>query len=463
MHPLAARVRRAVRRHDLWPPGAPVAVALSGGSDSVALFHLLRDLQAQGDVRLAGAIHVNHQLRGDASEADEHFCRELAATCGIPLEVTRIDVAAAHRAAGGSLEALARRLRYVALARGAAALAAVRVAVGHTRDDQAETVLLKLLRGAGATGLGGIYPRRDAVVRPLLEIGREELRAWLKAGGNAWREDATNLEPAMTRNRIRHDLLPYIEREFSPHVREQLARTAETLREDAALLDDLAAQVVEGLEGGSGGARLDRNRLDGLPTALARRVVRDALRAVSGGRWVGLAEIEAVLDIARGDRISADLPGVRVELSGAAVVLLLEPLTAKVAVPFSYALEVPGRVWVAEAGCWVEADRRAGFVPGGEAAATASVAGIEGVLTVRNWRAGDRLVPLGLGGHKKLHDLFIDRKVPRADRSRIPVVVDARDHIVWVAGHAISDEFRVTDPGKPVVVLRLTQQSGGRF
>ena len=443
-----------------------VAVALSGGSDSMALLHLLRGLAAAGDLQLRGVIHVNHQLRGDQSEADERFCRDVAVRVGLPMHVERIDVAAERRLAGGSLEAVARRLRYAALTRGAAALGSDRIAVGHTRDDQAETVLLKLLRGAGATGLGGIYPRRGNLVRPLLGMGREELRAWLSAEGHDWREDATNADTTLTRNRIRGELLPYLEQTFAPHVREILARTADMMRDEAALLDDLAsARVVEVVEQVGDMVSMDRAALNRLPPALGRRVVRAALRLASGDRWAGLAEVETVLEVARGHRPAADLPGARAELLGAAVVLLqgghhqrTEPEG------FRYELSVPGSVWVPQAECRVDAVMTApGERPQRLPSTEALVTGVEDGLVVRSWQPGDRMRPLGLGGHKKLQDLFVDRKIRRSDRGRIPLVVDAKDRIVWVAGHAISEEFRVTDPTKPMVILRLTQQSGGRF
>lgn len=466
MHSLAARVRRAAADHRLWERGMRVAVALSGGSDSVALLHLLRALAAAGDLQLAGVIHVNHQLRGDQSEADERFCRELAERLGLPAYVERIDVVAARLAAGGSLEAVARQLRYAALARGGAALGSDRIAVGHTRDDQAETVLLKLLRGAGATGLGGIYPRRDHLVRPLLGIGREELRAWLSAEGHEWREDVTNADVTLTRNRVRRELLPYLEQAFGPHIRDILARTADMMRDEAALLDDLAsARVVEVVEQAGNIVSLDRAALNRLPPALGRRVARAALRLASGDRWAGLAEVETVLEVARGHRPAADLPGARVELRGAAVVLLQgghrEPAGPD---GFRYELPIPGSVWIREAECLIEAalqtsGDRLSRLPSSEVV----VAGIEQGWAVRSWRPGDRVGLPGLRGHKKLQDLFVDSKVPRADRGRIPLVVDARDRIVWVAGHAISEEFRVTDPTKPMVTLKLTRQSGGRF
>jgi len=182
---LHQQVRRTIRRYGLLPPGARVLVGLSGGSDSVALTRLLLDLAEHGDFTLVGLVHLNHALRPTA-DRDETFCREFAARVGLPVVVECADVRASAEAHGLSTEDAARRLRYAFLERTAAALGATRIAVGHTQDDQAETFLLKLMRGAGLTGLGGIYPRRDGVIRPLLDVPRAELRAYLERLGERW-------------------------------------------------------------------------------------------------------------------------------------------------------------------------------------------------------------------------------------------------------------------------------------
>jgi tRNA(Ile)-lysidine synthase len=182
MSPLEG-VWRAIRRYDLLPGGTRVAVAVSGGGDSVALLSLLLALAPRGGFTVAGLIHVNHQLRGADSERDDEFCRALARRLGLPAHVERVQVRGSAAADGRSVEDAARVRRYEALERGRQALGADRVAVGHTRDDQAETVLLKLVRGAGLRGLAGIYPRHGSIVRPLFDVGRQQVRAWLTDNG----------------------------------------------------------------------------------------------------------------------------------------------------------------------------------------------------------------------------------------------------------------------------------------
>jgi tRNA(Ile)-lysidine synthase len=245
---LPARVLRTVRMHGLIVPGGRVLVALSGGPDSVTLLHVLRELEAVGEFQVAGVGHYNHQLRGAAADLDEQFCRELADTLGIPFEAGRGDVRAMARAARRSVEDAARIARYQFLDEAANRLRADVIAVGHSLDDQAETFLLRLLRGAGPRGLAGIRPRAGRVVRPLLDVRRADIRAHAAEHRLAFREDATNDDCSVPRNRVRHGLMPYLEREFSPGIVEVLAREAAIAREDEDRLQreaiDLAASIV---------------------------------------------------------------------------------------------------------------------------------------------------------------------------------------------------------------------------
>ena len=208
---LHQQIRRTIRRHGLLPPGSRVVVGLSGGCDSVAMTRLLLDLAGNGEFEIAALAHFNHRLRATA-DRDEAFCRELAQRLALPFVVESAEVAAYAEQHGLSVEDAGRRLRYGFLQRTAAALGANRIAVAHTQDDQAETFLLKLMRGAGLTGLGGIYPRRDIVIRPLLDTARADLRGYLEAAGEPWIEDETNDDISNPRNRVRHRVLPELDR-----------------------------------------------------------------------------------------------------------------------------------------------------------------------------------------------------------------------------------------------------------
>lgn len=304
-------------------------IALSGGSDSVALTLLLRDLAPHGQFVVAGLAHLNHQLRPTA-ERDERFCRAFADRLALSLTVEITDVPGYAQAQRLSREDAARRVRYDFLARAAADMGADRIAVAHTQDDQAETLLLKLVRGAGLTGLGGIYPRKDAIVRPLLDVSRATLREFLCSRQETWVEDESNADLANPRNRVRHMVLPELERAYGGPVRPSIARAATLVREDGQWLDaaadrrfhDLVTTFPEGLA-------FEAAELSAEPAAMRRRVLFRALRLVSEGREVGLDHVDAADEVLRGRAGGVDLPGVRVELRREKLVLVHQQPPAK--------------------------------------------------------------------------------------------------------------------------------------
>ena len=298
-------------------------IGVSGGSDSVALTFLLRDLAPSLGFGIAGLAHVNHQLRATA-DRDEDFCRALAARLGLPIFVARRDVKALALEGRCSIEDAARRARYQFFAEAAVDAGATRTAVGHTADDQAETFVLKLARGAGATGLGAIYPRREQVVRPVLEVTRADLREYLRSVGETWVEDETNADLSNPRNRVRHDVLPHLEAALGLPARRAIARAAGLVGEDARWLDELARERLRLLATEiPGGLALDADRLISEPLPLARRILLGALRKQAGGKEIGLEHVQTALDVLMGLSAGAQIPGSRVELRGRKLVLLL--------------------------------------------------------------------------------------------------------------------------------------------
>ena len=310
-----------MRRHELCPPGTRLLVALSGGSDSVALTFILRELAVNGGFTLVGLAHFNHHLRPTA-DRDEQFCRALAARLDLPTIVGGTDVkdyAASERI---GIEEAARRARYAFLHRAAADLDADRIAVGHTRDDQAETFLLKLIRGAGLTGLGGIYPRREALVRPLLECSRAELREYLAGRNEAWVDDESNAELANPRNRIRHRVIPELDAAYGGPTSASIARAAALAREDGGWLDLVAESRFSELACVNGDEiTFSAAQLASEPAPMQRRVLLKALREIAGVREVTLEHVEAAADILNGSSSGADLPSGRLELRRGKLVL----------------------------------------------------------------------------------------------------------------------------------------------
>ena len=322
MSTLPERVRQTVSEQALFGAGDVLVVGVSGGADSTALALLIADLAPQLGARLVGLAHLNHQLR-EAAGDDEAFCRELAGRLDVPFDCRRVDVAAEARTRKTSIEDAARTVRYSFLSEVAADRGATRVAVGHTRNDQAETVLLRLARGAGPTGLAGIFPRAGLVIRPLLDARRRDVEGWLRARGQGWREDESNQDRVFARNKVRHELLPWLTAAFGEGVVDVLARQAALSRDDADWFEMVATETAARLVIEEGTVvTLEQAALGALHPAIGRRVVLAVLRRVAaagprrgsarGGAFVGFDHVDAVFALAAAGAGAVDLPGQRV-------------------------------------------------------------------------------------------------------------------------------------------------------
>ena len=473
--PLTERILATIRKHGQLPPGARVLAAVSGGADSVALAIALARLAPEHGFALAGVAHLHHGLRGLDADADETFVRGLAARLAVPFFGARADVATLAREHGESIEAAARRARYVFLSDAAAQANATAIATGHTADDQAETLVLRLMRGAGLAGLSAIRPVKGIVIRPLLDSRRADVEAFLREAGETWREDASNADRAIARNRVRHEVMPAFKAVAGDAVVDALARTAALVRDDAEELDRQAIEMARSHV-------LTTDRLKPVPTvrldiaglqaagaALGRRIVRSALEQVSGGCFQSLEHVEAVRSLMKEDSASSvQIPGAVARRDGAAIVIVSradDDADHGERSGFEMPLAVPGRADVAAAGLVMTAET--GALSASELAglgARHDAVAVQGVdaaqLTVRSRRPGDVLRPLGAPGRRKLQDVFVDRKVARRDRDRVPLVVDDRGRIIWVVGHTIADEFRVTAPGASVLLLTVRRRVG---
>ena len=320
-----ARVRQTIRRHDLARAGTRVVVALSGGSDSVALAWLLQSLADAGELQIAGLAHFNHQLRAAAGE-DERFCDRVAAALRLPLLTDREDVAARAAREGRSIEDAARTARHAFLERARAHFSADVVALGHTRDDQAETFLLRLIRGAGSRGLAAMHPRKDALIRPLLDCRRNELRAHLAERRIPYVADESNDDVSIPRNRVRAELMPLLEQRFNPSIVDALADQAEIAREEWRWQTDEAERLSAAICRREGDRwQVDADALNHAPPALARMMVHAAMTAAARGRPVAFHHVAAALELCRAGGGPIDGPGQRVERIGGSLVLTGRP------------------------------------------------------------------------------------------------------------------------------------------
>jgi tRNA(Ile)-lysidine synthase len=452
-------VQRAITTHRLLQSGEGVVVAVSGGADSIVLLHCLLRLREPWSLALTVA-HFDHRLR-ETSRQDALFVERVAASWGLPVTT---GTWAREERRDRSLQEAARRARYTFLEEVASRVGATKIALGHHRDDQAETVLLHLLRGSGLRGLRGMLPQSDGrLIRPLLGVGREEIEAYVKAHQLSFVEDPSNRDLRYRRNRIRWRLLPLLEQEHNPSVARGLARMAALVAEDEAYLDAVARESLQGL------VDIEEERmclrlssLQALAPAIRRRILERAIRSVTPGAYLTSSHLEAV------DRLTA--PG------GPEATSLPRNLRAWRSQGFLYVgrrrpewraptvreeLPVPGEVLIPGWGVTVEAviqpvpmtDLRAA----GPARAYVDWKQVLPPLEVRSWRSGDRFHPLGLKGNKKLQDLFVDAKVPRERRDQIPIVTDQKG-ILWVSGLRIDERGRVGGATEQVLVLTLHRE-----
>jgi tRNA(Ile)-lysidine synthase len=430
----ADRVLASARATGLLPAGAPVVVMLSGGRDSVCLLDVADRLAGPGTVV---ALHVNYGLREEADD-DQAHCEGLCARLGVDLVVER---AAAPRR--GNVHAWARDVRYGAAARLALARGA-RVAAGHTASDQAETVLYRLAASPGRRALLGMPARDGRLVRPLLDVTREQTAVYCRERGLRWREDAANDDVRYARARVRSGLMPAL-RALHPAAERNVVRTAARLRDEAEVLDAAVTAVLAGRDA------LGGEELAALPPALARLVLRRLAEDAAGRPAPQAAERLAELLALTAAPGSAQLSlggGLRAVSEYGALRFAAAPPAA----PAAVALSVPGG---ARFGAWEVRARRGPVTPGDGVLDAAALADH---LVVRRWRAGDRMAPLGLGGTRTLGDLFTDRKVPREQRGSLPVV-ECAGEIAWVPGVATSERFRISAATRAAVHLSARLQT----
>jgi tRNA(Ile)-lysidine synthase len=446
---LADLIRPTLRRHAMLAGGERVLVSVSGGADSVALLVGLLSLAEEWRLDLH-VLHVDHQLRTDSAR-DAAFVGALGRRLGVPVAVERV-----HVAAGGSIEAAARLARHAALEATAVRLGAQRIALGHTADDQAETVLMRLFEGAGVRGLAAIPPVRGRIIRPLIEVRRREVEQALRGAGVEWIEDPTNQDPKFLRNRIRHEVLPFLAATYDADVVPGLVHAAALAREATDALDQLAGRELERLAvvEADGALTLPLASLRALPSFVAPEVLRQAAARLGGTAslraWAhrGLARITALPQPRRPFRLG----GVTVEVGGDRVRLgcaLAAALTTRT-------LAVPGRVELPEIGRAVRATivDAAGYdVPRDATVVAFDADALPAALVVRGRRRGDRLTAFP-HGERRLKTLLIDAKIPRWERARIPVI-EAAGEIVWVAGLRRSAVAPVTARTRSVLQLAL--------
>jgi tRNA(Ile)-lysidine synthase len=461
--PLEHQVRRTLREYDMLAPGDHVLVAVSGGADSTALLWCLHKLAPDLGISLTVA-HLNHRIRGLEGDADEAFVRNMSSELGLPFVSEIIEVKHQAAAAKQNLEELARRIRYDFLRRTALQIPAQKIAVGHNLNDQAETALFRFIRGSGPKGLSAIHPVVDGlIIRPLLECSRKSIIEYLKRRNVRYREDSTNIDPRHARNKIRLELLPYLEDNFNPQLVAVVAREASLARETWSFIESQAEETFQRLHSRlEDGISLEIKAFLKLHTALQKEVLRQALKACLGSlRGISSIHIRSLLYLCKsaqsGDRIHIPHGSLAVRQSDLLVLLKRKPHSSP---EFGYQLSVPGQCFVTESRTMFQCSicsapdlntmRSVRFT---RAYLEPSV--LPNALTIRARLPGDRY---GGAGHRKVKKMLINSKIPRLQRSVLPILV-AGDSVIWIPGFRPARGYEAQPESPSCVAIEMLRDT----
>ncbi len=439
--------------------GETVCAAVSGGPDSTALLLLLHELRSRLGISVA-ALHINHGLRGAESDEDARFCRDMGGRLGIPYYEQRIQLGRYMDAAGGSVQSAARDLRYLIFRRTVERGRANVIATAHTADDVAETFLLNLLRGAGPSGLSGLPKTRGAhVVRPLTGVRKADILAWLDGIGQPYRVDSSNFANKYARNRVRNQLIPYLEQDYNPAVRAALLKTANIFHDAQEFLAAAAKETADaiGTPLPEGGLSFPCALFAPLPVALQREVIRRALGSARK-HLMGITfdHLENLRRLASGEMPHGEisLMGIRARAAHGIFYCIRAPLAIP---PFAYPMPAAGHIPIVETGAAVgveTADRPPHSYDPACATVYIDAAALPPNAEIRNRRAGDIFAPLGAPGTRKLKKFFIDAKIPRWERDGIPLLA-AGNEVLWIAGVRLSERVKITPHTRKILKLQL--------
>lgn len=466
---LRASVMEVVDRHRFLAGVHRLGIAVSGGADSVALLLLLLPLCRKAGI-VPVVLHFNHGLRGEVSAGDQQFVRQFAEQAGAAFRTASGNPAAGR---GVSLEMAAREARLAFFFDCTRTEALDAVATGHQADDVAETLLLRLARGAGSCGLAGLRPcsvlernqQHLRLIRPLLDFPRKTLQDWLLSQNISWREDASNQDTFINRNAVRHQLLPRLAKHFGTDISPQLAQSSNILRAEDDFLESLVGSwLAHHAVADTQGSRQDALPIRDLaeqPLALQRRIVRRWLMHLGQAQAAGFEPIASILSRLGQDKPwQITLPG-NLHLSGRSGLLAIHREQTPFPTPRgALPLPVPGCV------SWMELTISAAMasgivrergVPGQWPAACSLAPEAVGArpLLLRTRQPGDRIEPLGMQGTRRLQDLFVDAKLPRSDRDKLPLLC-CGETVVWVPGYRVARDFAVRDATAPAIQIRIT-------
>ena len=457
---LIVQATDTIKKHSMLKGGEKVLVGLSGGPDSVCLLAVLNRIKEDFDLTIH-AMYVNHNLRPEEIPAEIVFCRELCDEMKVDFRVKSVDVKGYVKEHGINKQEAARDLRYKAFHEAAMEIMAEKVALAHNADDQAETIFMRLIRGAGASGLSGMSAKRGYIIRPLLEIERRDIEDFLKCENLSYVTDSSNLQTDYFRNKFRLMIMPELKK-MNPSLIQSVTRTVSILQEEERYLGIIVTKTLMKMISRKTGTRIELflTPMESMDIVILRRVLRRALDETEGLRGTSFIHIEEIIRLVKegtsGDRIY--LPGGIRVIKDYSLLVITSEEPRKMA---SYEINVPGEVAIVGSGVVIKTsfEEEGEDFGDGKSSVLLDAAGMKLPLKIRPRNPGDCFFPYGFGKRKKLQDFFVDEKVPRDDRDSIPLVFSG-DDIVWVAGYRADDRFRVSGSTKKFLRLVIVK---GKF
>jgi tRNA(Ile)-lysidine synthase len=453
---ILSRVKGTIQRNHMIEPRDHIGVAVSGGVDSVVLLDILAGLREELHISLM-VLHLNHGIRGEEAQRDQRFVQDLSDSYALPYFDKEVDCPSYMQEQSLSPQEAARELRYLFFEEAIQTHDLDKVAMGQTADDQAETVLMRFLTGGGARGLKGIPLLRGPYIRPLLDVWREELLAYAQHKGISFVQDSSNMKKTYLRNRIRHELLPAL-RTYNPKIKERLLHLAQVLGADESYLDWLADEVAKRIVSGDNEVSIPIPQLLSLPQGLQARVLQRAYTRLSAEGVLEYSHVQGILQLIQGGGGSKRLALPKglwaTRIYDTLVLEKGEEQPEKMAEETD--LKIPGRTRLDGFGKEIEATVAEGRIaprPDPQEAYL-DYHHLSLPLQARPFHPGDSFMPLGMKGRKKLKDFFIDLKIPRSERPKIPLVISGSD-ICWVAGWRIDERFKIEKGTKKVLKLTM--------
>jgi tRNA(Ile)-lysidine synthase len=480
---LMKAVKATITKHSMLKPGDAVLAGISGGADSIALLHILLKLSPELDLRL-GIAHFNHGLRAAESDRDAEFVVSFAKNLNLPCYSKKVDVKKFSIHHKLSTEEAGRILRHKFLSETAREHDFDKIALGHQKDDMAETVLINILRGSGPQGISGIPPKREMVIRPLIDISRSDIEYFLQSENIVHITDSSNMDPRFLRNRIRHHLIPLLASEYNSEVVENLNRTAEIIRDEQTWLDsviDLLFQEIQ-LPGTDSNIRLPIPELKKMPVAATRRIIRKAVFKIKGNlHGVGFRHMDAILELitSQNKTFQLDFPGpVRIKCDNDILEIVRRKNKGRIKNHtrqngiqqplFEYVITSPQTVFIRETNQLIQLTelsspevswlKKSNSYAADPKEAVMDMVSLCYPLLIRSFRPGDRFRPLGLSGFQKLKKFFINNKVPFSHRKNIPIM-ECSGKIIWIAGYQIDDSVKIKSSTQKVLKARLLTRS----